>query len=111
MCVFFSCSALYCVSCCLPTALDDRQETSLIEIMVCCCKQAATGEFPVGRQPARKPTQRENRQVIEDKVKLTEHFIQALPQLLAKVSSRSTWSRSIRVHPAVSRWLCMYTYR
>ena len=35
-------------------ALDDRQETSLIEIMVCCVKQAATGESPVGRGPNRK---------------------------------------------------------
>lgn len=38
----------------LLTALDDRQETSLIEIMVCCVKQAATGESPVGRGPNRK---------------------------------------------------------
>lgn len=30
-------------------ALDDKQEASLIEIMVCCVKQAATGESPVGR--------------------------------------------------------------
>ena len=35
-------------------ALDDRQETSLIEIMVCCVRQAATGESPVGRGPNRK---------------------------------------------------------
>ena len=34
--------------------LDDRQETSLIEIMVCCVRQAATGEAPVGRGPNRK---------------------------------------------------------
>lgn len=34
--------------------LDDRQETSLIEIMVCSIKQAATGEPPVGRGPTRK---------------------------------------------------------
>lgn len=34
--------------------LDDRQETSLIEIMVCCIRQAATGEPPVGRGPTRK---------------------------------------------------------
>lgn len=34
--------------------LDNRQETSLIEIMVCCVKQAATGEAPVGRGPTRK---------------------------------------------------------
>jgi hypothetical protein len=31
------------------SALDDKQEASLIEIMVCCVKQAATGESPVGR--------------------------------------------------------------
>lgn len=34
--------------------MDDRQETSLIELMVCCIKQAATGEAPVGRGPNRK---------------------------------------------------------
>lgn len=34
--------------------LDDRQETSLIEIMVCCIRQSATGEPPVGRGPTRK---------------------------------------------------------
>lgn len=33
---------------------DDRQETSLIEIMVCCIRQSATGEPPVGRGPTRK---------------------------------------------------------
>ncbi|CAH8671635.1 unnamed protein product [Schistosoma bovis] len=30
--------------------MDANQETSLIEIMVCCVRQAATGESPVGRQ-------------------------------------------------------------
>ncbi|KAK2186468.1 hypothetical protein NP493_199g04022 [Ridgeia piscesae] len=64
--------------------MDDRQETSLIEIMVCCVKQAATGEYPVGRGPNRKLTTREVKQVQEDKTRLTEHFIVALPQLLAK---------------------------
>ncbi|KAK6195975.1 hypothetical protein SNE40_001290 [Patella caerulea] len=65
--------------------LDDRQETSLIEIMVCCVKQAATGESPVGRGPANKRlTAKEQKQVSEDKTKLTEHFIVTLPQLLLK---------------------------
>lgn len=68
-------------------ALDDRLETSLIEIMVCCVKQAATGEYPVGRgTTSRKVTNKETRQVAEDKAKLTEHFIVTLPQLLAKVN-------------------------
>jgi len=31
-----------------------RQEVSLIEIMVCCVRQAATGEPPVGRGVVRK---------------------------------------------------------
>ena len=67
--------------------MDDRQESSLIEIMVCCVKQAATGEYPVGRGPTRKLTAKEQRQVLDDKIKLTDHFIVALPQLLAKVLS------------------------
>lgn len=35
-------------------ALDNRQESSLIELMVCCVRQAATGEPPVGRGATRK---------------------------------------------------------
>lgn len=65
--------------------LDDRQETSLIEIMVCCVKQSATGEPPVGRGPNRKQlSAKEAKQVQDDKVKLTEHFIVSLPLLLHK---------------------------
>ncbi|XP_053403143.1 cohesin subunit SA-1-like [Mercenaria mercenaria] len=66
-------------------ALDDKQETSLIEIMVCCVKQAATGESPVGRGHAKqKLTAKEKQSVQDDKTKLTEHFITTLPQLLLK---------------------------
>ena len=36
------------------TDMDDKQETSLIEIMVCCVRQAATGESPVGRGTSKK---------------------------------------------------------
>ncbi|CAH1993260.1 unnamed protein product [Acanthoscelides obtectus] len=68
--------------------LDNRQETSLIEIMVCCVKQAATGEAPVGRGPTRKASSmREMKQTGEDKQKLTEHFIVTLPPLLDKYSA------------------------
>lgn len=66
-------------------SLDNQQETSLIELMVCCIKQAATGEAPVGRGPTRKIlSAKELKQVQEDKQKLTEHFIQTLPSLLDK---------------------------
>ncbi|XP_043227406.1 cohesin subunit SA-2-like isoform X2 [Amphibalanus amphitrite] len=65
--------------------LDDRQENSLIEIMVCAIKQSATGEPPVGRGPIRKVlSAREAKQVSDDRAKLTEHFITTLPTLLAK---------------------------
>ncbi|XP_075217243.1 stromal antigen isoform X2 [Lycorma delicatula] len=65
--------------------LDDRQETSLIELMVCCVRQAATGEAPVGRGPNRKILSvKEIKQVQDDKQKLTEHFISTLPILLDK---------------------------
>lgn len=71
-------------------ALDDRQETSLIELMVCCVKQAATGEYPVGRgSNQRKLSSKELKQVAEDRTRLTEHFIVALPQLLAKYTMHS----------------------
>lgn len=66
-------------------ALDNQKETSLIELMVCCIKQAATGEAPVGRGPTRKILSvKEVKQVQDDKQKLTEHFIQMLPLLLDK---------------------------
>lgn len=29
--------------------LSDDEETGLIEIMTCCCRQAATGQGPPGR--------------------------------------------------------------
>merc|ERR1719322_1391446 len=66
--------------------LDNKQETSLIEIMVCCIRQAATGEPPVGRGNARQgqKSSRETKQIQDDKIALTSHFITTLPQLLHK---------------------------
>jgi hypothetical protein len=37
-------------------SLDDEQETSLIELMIYCIEQAATGKSPCGRAPTRKVT-------------------------------------------------------
>lgn len=66
--------------------LDDKQESSLIEIMVSAIRQAATGEPPVGRGSSRKIglSSKDVKQVQDDKVKMTEHFIQYLPALLEK---------------------------
>ncbi|XP_076331165.1 cohesin subunit SA-1-like isoform X2 [Tachypleus tridentatus] len=80
--------------------LDDRQETSLIEIMVCCVKQAATGEPPVGRGPNRKQlSAKELKQIADDRVRLTEHFIVTLPHLLAKYMSDNEKTANLMVIP------------
>lgn len=69
--------------------LDNKQESTLIEIMVSSVKQAATGEPPVGRGSNRKMSLsvKEIKQVSDDKQKLTEHFIQTLPPLLERYSA------------------------
>ncbi|CAF1610429.1 unnamed protein product [Adineta ricciae] len=65
--------------------LDDQHENCLIEIMVCCVREAATGEYPIGRgQPNRKLTMKEQKQKEDDKRLLTDHFIGTLPPLLNK---------------------------
>ncbi|XP_049874422.1 cohesin subunit SA-1 [Pectinophora gossypiella] len=69
-------------------ALDNRQESSLIELMVCCVRQASTGEPPVGRGPARKHhlvlSKEQAKVVSDDRIRMTTHFIVTLPALLDK---------------------------
>ncbi|XP_063363579.1 cohesin subunit SA-1 [Cydia amplana] len=69
-------------------ALDNRQESSLIELMVCCVRQAASGEPPVGRGASRKhvaaPSKEQAKAVADDRARLTQHFIAVLPALLDK---------------------------
>ncbi|XP_073947697.1 stromal antigen isoform X2 [Choristoneura fumiferana] len=69
-------------------ALDNRQESSLIELMVCCVRQASSGEPPVGRGLARKgaapPARELVRAAADERARLTAHFAAALPALLDK---------------------------
>lgn len=69
--------------------LDNKQESTLIEIMVSAVRQCSTGEPPVGRGASRKiaQTSKEVKLVQEDKQKMTEHFIQTLPMLLQRYSA------------------------
>lgn len=69
--------------------MDNKQESTLIEIMVSAVKQVALGEPPVGRGSNRQKTlsAKEVKQLQDDKAKLTEHFIQTLPYLLDKYSA------------------------
>ncbi|KAM9396350.1 cohesin subunit SA-1a isoform 1-T1 [Salvelinus alpinus] len=70
--------------------LSDRQENSLIELMVCTIRQAAEAHPPVGRGTGKRVlTAKERKTQIDDKNKLTEHFIMALPMLLSKYQADS----------------------
>lgn len=65
--------------------LSERQESALIELMVCTIRQAAEAHPPVGRGTGKRVlTAKERKTQIDDKNKLTEHFIMALPMLLSK---------------------------
>ncbi|KAL1022220.1 hypothetical protein UPYG_G00023860 [Umbra pygmaea] len=70
--------------------LSDRQESALIELMVCTIRQAAEAHPPVGRGTGKRVlTAKERKTQIDDKNKLTEHFIMALPMLLSKYQTDS----------------------
>ena len=66
-------------------ALNDAQETSLIELMVCAVKQSATGELPANRCSKRRQLPVEELERLRgDRTKLTRHFCQTLPSILSK---------------------------
>ncbi|KAJ1118594.1 hypothetical protein NDU88_006785 [Pleurodeles waltl] len=69
-------------------ALSNAQERALIEVILASVRQAVEGHPPVGRGAARKVLSAKEKKVhSEDVTKITEHFIVALPQLLAKFST------------------------
>lgn len=69
-------------------AMSDRQESALIELMVCTIRQAAEAHPPVGRGTGKRVlTAKERKTQIDDRNKLTEHFIITLPMLLSKYSA------------------------
>ncbi|XP_032827758.1 cohesin subunit SA-2-like [Petromyzon marinus] len=66
-------------------ALTERQESALIEILLCTIRQAVECHPPVGRGTTKRIlTAKEKKTQLDDRTKLTEHFIVVLPQLLAK---------------------------
>ncbi|XP_048369702.1 cohesin subunit SA-2 [Sphaerodactylus townsendi] len=67
--------------------LTDKQETALIEIMLCTIRQAAECHPPVGRGTGKRVlTAKEKKAQLDDRTRITELFAMALPQLLAKYS-------------------------
>ncbi|XP_054836474.1 cohesin subunit SA-3 [Eublepharis macularius] len=68
--------------------IGDQQESALIMILVASMRQTAEGQPPVGRISGKKAlTARERKAQAEDRLKLTQHLIPLLPQLLAKFSA------------------------
>lgn len=69
-------------------AFTDLQKAALVEIMLSSIRQAAEGLPPGGRCLGKKVQMgKERKSHLDDRAKLTEHFIVALPQLLAKYST------------------------
>ncbi|XP_053565729.1 cohesin subunit SA-1 [Bombina bombina] len=68
--------------------MSERQESALIELMVCTIRQAAEAHPPVGRGTGKRVlTAKERKTQIDDRNKLTDHFIVTLPMLLSKYSA------------------------
>ncbi|XP_042159177.1 cohesin subunit SA-2 isoform X4 [Oncorhynchus tshawytscha] len=68
--------------------LVDEEEGALIELMMCAVRQAAEGHPPVGRAQAKKIlSMKDKKTQVQDKRRITTHFITLLPQLLAKYSA------------------------
>ncbi|KAM8835623.1 cohesin subunit SA-2-like [Synchiropus picturatus] len=66
-------------------ALSDRQETALVEIMLCAIRQACESHPPVGRGTGKRVlTAKERKTQLDDRTRITEIFAVALPLLLAK---------------------------
>ncbi|XP_046853053.1 cohesin subunit SA-1-like [Xenia sp. Carnegie-2017] len=65
-------------------SLSDDEETALIELMACCCRQAATGKGPSGRFVKRLLSSKEKKAIEIDKREMSGHFMVQLPLLLEK---------------------------
>ncbi|XP_011304832.1 cohesin subunit SA-1 [Fopius arisanus] len=64
--------------------LNEDSIISLVKIMVASVQQSATGMVPPGRVRKKRLTAGDQQKILSDKQKLSEHFIQSLPQLLVK---------------------------
>ncbi|XP_032074548.1 cohesin subunit SA-3 [Thamnophis elegans] len=74
--------------CSIEAGLGDLKESSLILILVASMRQATEGHPPLGRFSGKKVfSARERKVQSEERLRLTQHFIPLLPQLLAKFSA------------------------
>ncbi|XP_062874982.1 cohesin subunit SA-3 isoform X2 [Trichomycterus rosablanca] len=66
--------------------LNDDEESALIELMICAVRQAAEGAPPTARSMGKKSVKGKKQQM-QEKKRITNHFIPLLPQLLNKFSA------------------------
>ncbi|XP_039198385.1 cohesin subunit SA-3 isoform X4 [Crotalus tigris] len=72
----------------VEAGLGDLKESSLILILVASMRQATEGHPPIGRFSGKKVfSARERKAQSEERLRLTQHFVPLLPQLLAKFSA------------------------
>merc|ERR1711962_1021326 len=64
--------------------LEDIEESALIDLMCCACKQAATAQAPPGRVVNRKSSNKDKIQHEQDRIDISIHFMEHLPSLLMK---------------------------
>lgn len=70
------------------TGLSDKEEGSLIELMVCAIQRASQASPPVGRAQGKKMLSMKEKKIQkQDRGRITAHFIPLLPQLLRKYSA------------------------
>ncbi|KAL7861045.1 hypothetical protein AOLI_G00173940 [Acnodon oligacanthus] len=68
--------------------LEDDEEAALIELMICALRQAAEATPPTSRSLGKKNLGMKGRKLqVQDRRRITHHFIPLLPQLLAKYSA------------------------
>ncbi|KAG1934625.1 cohesin subunit SA-2 [Pimephales promelas] len=67
--------------------VEDELESALIDIMMCAVRQAAEATPPPPRSTRKTVTAREKRLQVQERKRITNHFIPVFPQLLAKFSA------------------------
>uniref|UniRef100_A0A8C9WE29 Cohesin subunit SA n=1 Tax=Scleropages formosus TaxID=113540 RepID=A0A8C9WE29_SCLFO len=73
--------------------LSSDQQGLLIEIMLACVRQAAEGPPAAGRGTTKKVVSAKERKAqLDDCVRLTQHFVAVLPELLSKVVNGGAFS-------------------
>ncbi|XP_067312828.1 cohesin subunit SA-1 isoform X4 [Pseudorasbora parva] len=67
--------------------MEDKLESAMIDIMMCAVRQAAEATPPTSRSQKKTVTAKEKRLQVQERRRITNHFIPVFPHLLAKFSA------------------------